>query len=120
MPAPPKSLENNEFSRIFAFYFPLSHGGRGMDHLWRCVCLFSVRGEGFRSECAVLIVNVKVTAEGGFEVNIDRQLSVLFVDDDVVYQQPQVGIADRTVLDDLTKNIDAMLIVKSLPEIART
>ena len=29
LPAPPKSLENNEFSRLFAFYFPLSHGGRG-------------------------------------------------------------------------------------------
>jgi len=28
LPAPPKILENNEFSRIFAFYFPLSHGGR--------------------------------------------------------------------------------------------
>ena len=27
--APPKSLENTEFSRLFAFYFPLSHGGRG-------------------------------------------------------------------------------------------
>ena len=24
----PKSLENIEFSRLFAFYFPLSHGGR--------------------------------------------------------------------------------------------
>ena len=29
LPAPPKSLENTEFSRLFAFYFPLSHGGRG-------------------------------------------------------------------------------------------
>ena len=61
-----------------------------------------------------------MTAEGGFEVDVDRQLPVLLVDDDVVYQQSKVGIADRTVLDDLTKNIDAMLIVKSLPEIART
>ena len=32
LPAPPKSLENTEFSRLFAFLFPLSHGGRG-----RCV-----------------------------------------------------------------------------------
>ena len=31
LPAPPKSLENTEFSRLFAFYFPLSHGGRGGD-----------------------------------------------------------------------------------------
>ena len=92
----------------------------GTHDLWLCVCLFSVRGEGFRSECAVLVVKVKVTAEGGFEVDVDRQLPVLLVDDDVVYQQSKVGIADRTVLDDLTKNIDAMLIVKSLPEIART
>ena len=30
LPAPPKSLENTEFSRLFAFYFPLSHGGRWM------------------------------------------------------------------------------------------
>ena len=30
LPAPPKSLENTEFSRLFAFYFPLSHGGRGI------------------------------------------------------------------------------------------
>ena len=120
-PLSPKSLENNEFSRFFWFSLSaLTRRSGGTHDLWRCVCLFSVRGKGFRSECAVLIVNVKVTAEGGFEVNIDRQLSVLFVDDDVVYQQPQVGIADRTVLDDLTKNIDAMLIVKSLPEIART
>ena len=29
LPAPPKNLENTEFSRLFAFYFPLSHGGRG-------------------------------------------------------------------------------------------
>ena len=29
LPAPPKSLENTEFSRLFAFYFPLSYGGRG-------------------------------------------------------------------------------------------
>ncbi len=72
LPAPPKSLENTEFSRLFAFSIPLSHSGYGMHYLWRCVCLFSVRGEGFRSECAVLIVNVKVAAEGGFEVNIDR------------------------------------------------
>ena len=43
LPAPPKSLENTEFSRLFAFSFPLSHGGRGMHHLWRCVCRFSVR-----------------------------------------------------------------------------
>ena len=28
LPAPPKSLENTEFSRLFAFSFPLSHGGR--------------------------------------------------------------------------------------------
>ena len=28
-----KSLENAEFSRLFAFYFPLSHGGWGMHHL---------------------------------------------------------------------------------------
>ena len=104
---------------VFSFCSYTAVGG-GTHDLWLCVCLFSVRGEGFRSECAVLIVNVKVTAEGGFEIDVDRQLSVLFVDDDVVYQQPQVGIADRTVLDDLTKNIDAMLIVKSLPEIART
>ena len=26
LPAPPKSLENTECSRLFAFYFPLSHG----------------------------------------------------------------------------------------------
>ena len=29
LPAPAKSLENTKFSRLFAFYFPLSHGGRG-------------------------------------------------------------------------------------------
>lgn len=28
-----KNLENTEFSRLFAFSFPLSHGGRGMHHL---------------------------------------------------------------------------------------
>ena len=61
-----------------------------------------------------------MTAEGGFEVNIDRQLSVALVNHDIVNEQPQVVVADCTVLDDLTKNIDAMLIVKSLPEIART
>ena len=33
LPAPPKSLENTEFSRLFAFSFPLSHGGHGMHHL---------------------------------------------------------------------------------------
>ena len=33
LPAPPKSLENTEFSRLFAFYFPLSHGFRGTHHL---------------------------------------------------------------------------------------
>ena len=55
-----------------------------MHRLWRCVCLFSVRGEGFCGECAVLIVNVKVTAEGGFEVNIDRQLSVALVNHDIL------------------------------------
>ena len=38
LPAPPKSLENNEFSRIFAFSFPLSHGGRG-DTRPMAVCL---------------------------------------------------------------------------------
>ena len=43
LPAPPKSLENTEFSRLFAFYFPLSHGFQGMHRLWRCVCRFSVR-----------------------------------------------------------------------------
>lgn len=84
LPAPPKSLENIEFSRLFAFYFPLSHGGRGMHRLWRCVCRFSVRSEGFRCERAVLIVKVKVTAEGGFEVNIDRQLSVALVNHDIL------------------------------------
>ena len=26
LPAPSKSLENTEFSRLFAFSFPLSHG----------------------------------------------------------------------------------------------
>ena len=31
--APPKSLENTEFSRLLAFLFPLSHGGRGTHHL---------------------------------------------------------------------------------------
>ena len=29
LPAPPKSLENIEFSRLFTILFPLSHGGRG-------------------------------------------------------------------------------------------
>ena len=43
LPAPSKSLENTEFSRLFAFSFPLSHSGYGMLYLWRCVCLFSVR-----------------------------------------------------------------------------
>ena len=33
LPAPPKSLENSVFSRLFDFSFPLSHGGRGMHHL---------------------------------------------------------------------------------------
>ena len=31
--APPKSLENTEFSRLFAFSFPLSHGLQGMHDL---------------------------------------------------------------------------------------
>ena len=30
--APPKSLENTEFSRLLGFLFPLSHGGRGTHH----------------------------------------------------------------------------------------
>ena len=38
LPLPPKSLENTEFSRLFAFYFPLSHGGRG-DAPPMAVCL---------------------------------------------------------------------------------
>ena len=54
LPAPPKSLENTGFSRLFAFYFPLSHGGRGMHDLWRCVCRFSVRGEGFRERLLIM------------------------------------------------------------------
>ncbi len=108
------------FQGFLVFSFCSYTAVGGTHDLWLCVCLFSVRGEGFRSECAVLIVNVKVTAEGGFEVNIDRQLSVALVNHDIVNEQPQVVVADRTVLDDLTKNIDAMLIVKSLPEIART
>ena len=29
LPAPPKSLENNEFSRFFGFLFLLLHGGWG-------------------------------------------------------------------------------------------
>ena len=56
--------------------------------------------------CAVLIVNVKVAAEGGFEVNIDRQLSVALVNHNIVNEQPQVVVADRTVLDDSVKNIN--------------
>ena len=28
LPAPPKSLENTEFSRLFGFLFLLLHGGR--------------------------------------------------------------------------------------------
>ena len=32
LPAPPKSLENSVFSRLFAFYFPLSHGGQWMHY----------------------------------------------------------------------------------------
>ena len=77
-----------------------------MHHLWRCVCRFSVRGEGFRGKCAVLIVNVKVTAEGSFEVDIDRQLSVALVNHDIVNERPQVVVADRTVLDDAVKDIN--------------
>ena len=84
LPAPQKSLENTEFSRLFAFYFPLSHGGRGMHHLWRCICRFSVRGKGFCSKCAVFVVKVKVTAEGGFEIDVDRQLPVALVNHDIV------------------------------------
>ena len=42
LPAPAKSLENTEFSRLFAFSFPLSHGFQGIPHLWQCICLFSV------------------------------------------------------------------------------
>ena len=101
-----KALKTLSFQGFLLFIFRCHTAVGGTHDLWLCVCLFSVRGEGFRSECAVLIVNVKVTAEGGFEVNIDRQLSVLFVDDDVVYQQPQVGIADRTVFDDAVKDIN--------------
>ena len=40
LPAPPKSLENTEFSRLFVILFPLSHSGYGMHYLWRCVCRF--------------------------------------------------------------------------------
>ena len=47
LPAPAKSLENTEFSRLFAFSFPLSHGFQGIPHLWQCICLFSVCCEGF-------------------------------------------------------------------------
>ena len=32
LPAPSKSLENTEFSRLFAFSFPLSHGGQWMHY----------------------------------------------------------------------------------------
>lgn len=77
-----------------------------MHYLWLCVCQFSVCREGFRGKCAVLIVNVKVATEGGFEVNIDRQLSVAFVNHDIVNEQPQVVVADCTVLDDAVKNVD--------------
>ena len=33
LPAPSKSLENTEFSRLFAFLFPLSHRVQGMHDL---------------------------------------------------------------------------------------
>ena len=56
LPAPPKSLENTGFSRLFAFYFPLSHGSQGMHRLWRCVCLFSVHGEGFRERLLIMLL----------------------------------------------------------------
>ena len=38
LPAPPKSLENTEFSRLFCFFFPLSHGSQG-DARPMAVCL---------------------------------------------------------------------------------
>ena len=98
LPAPPKSLENSVFSRLFTFLFPLVHCLQGMHRHRRCVCRFSVRGKGFRGKYAVLIVNIKVTAEGGFEVNIDRQLSVAFVNHDIVNKQPQAVVADFVVL----------------------
>ena len=36
------SLLSLEFSRLFDFSFPLSHGGHGK-HLWRCFCLFFIK-----------------------------------------------------------------------------
>ena len=84
LPAPQKALKMLCFQGFLLFFCRCHTAVGGTHHLWRCVCRFSVRGEGFRGKCAVLIVKVKVTAEGGFEIDVDRQLPVALVNHDIL------------------------------------
>ena len=84
LPAPQKALKTLRFQGFLLFFCRCHTAVEGTHDLWQCVCLFSVRGEGFRGKGAVLIVKVKVTAEGGFEIDVDRQLSVALVNHDIV------------------------------------
>ena len=76
-----------------------------------CVCQPLLRHrECLIGQLPVFIVNVQMASEGGFEVDVDGQLASAFRDDNIVNQQPQVAVADCSLLDDLPKNINAAFI----------
>ena len=59
------------FSRLFAILQVLTLIYSEAPQIWFCVCRFSVRRVCFCRKDAVLIVEIKVTAEGGFEIDVD-------------------------------------------------
>ena len=58
-------------SRLFAILQVLALIYSEAPQIWFCVCRFSVRRVCFCRKDAVLIVEIKVTAEGGFEIDVD-------------------------------------------------
>ena len=52
-------------------------------------------------QITLCIIAISVTIEFGIEVDFDVELFIFLGDDDAVYQQPKISVADSSLLNDL-------------------
>ena len=61
----------------------------------------SLRNKHSLRQIPLCIIAIFVTIEFGIEVDFDVELFIFLGDDDAVYQQPKISVADSSLLNDL-------------------
>ena len=68
----------------------------------------SLRNKHSLRQIPLCIIAIFVTIEFGIEVDFDVELFIFLGDDDAVYQQPKISVADSSLLNDLLNQVNAL------------